>query len=75
MGLHDSFVDLGGDSLSAVAIFAGIEQAFGVAFPLATLFRVPTVAGLADALEHATRRSPAPGTVHDRHDGGESHLR
>ena len=65
VGIFDDFIELGGDSLSAVEIFVKIEQTFNVEFPLALLFQVPTVAGLASQLERAlttpaTVAAPAP---------------
>jgi natural product biosynthesis luciferase-like monooxygenase protein len=55
VGVFDNFIELGGDSLSAVEIFVRIKQTFQVEFPLAMFFQVPTVAGLAQELERATR--------------------
>ena len=55
VGIFDNFIELGGDSLSAVGIFVRIEQTFKVEFPLATFFKVPTVAGLAQELERAMK--------------------
>lgn len=45
-----NFFDLGGQSLSAVALFASIEKEFGKKLPLATLFTSPTIEALAVAL-------------------------
>jgi len=53
VGVFDNFLELGGDSLSAVEIFVKIEQAFNVEVPLVTFFKFPTVAGLAEELDRA----------------------
>ena len=54
LGVNDDFIELGGDSLSAVAIFLRIEEEFAVEFPLHVFFQVPTIAGLAAELERIT---------------------
>ena len=41
ISIHDSFVDLGGDSLSAAAVAARIEKAFNRPLPVADLVRSP----------------------------------
>jgi natural product biosynthesis luciferase-like monooxygenase protein len=51
VGIHDSFFELGGHSLSTVQITFRIRREFNVEFPLQTLLRVPTIAGLAKELE------------------------
>ena len=43
VGIHDSFFELGGNSLLAVQLFTQIEQEFGERLPLATLFQADTV--------------------------------
>ena len=53
VGIFDNFIELGGDSLSAVEIFVKIERTFKVQFPLVMFFQTPTVADLAQELEHA----------------------
>jgi len=50
VGRHDSFHDLGGDSLRATQIAARIQQAWGAALPVSAIFAAPTVAGLAGLL-------------------------
>lgn len=46
-----NFFELGGQSLSAVSLFAKIEKEFGKKLPLATLFTSPTIEALALALQ------------------------
>jgi glutamate-1-semialdehyde aminotransferase/thioesterase domain-containing protein/acyl carrier protein len=56
-----NFFELGGQSLSAVSLFAKIEQEFGKKLPLATLFRSPTIEALAIALQgEEDRKSWSP---------------
>src|SRR5262245_21906106 len=69
IGIHDSFYDLGGDSLRATQIAARSQEVCGVELPLKTFFDAPTIAGLAShlaagravwAAPPATARSGAP---------------
>ncbi|MCU1277796.1 MAG: tycC2 [bacterium] len=60
VGIHDSFFDAGGDSLSAMRLTVEIERETGKEFPLAMLFDKPTVAQLATDL----RRRSAAGANH-----------
>ncbi|QEV21832.1 amino acid adenylation domain-containing protein [Streptomyces alboniger] len=55
LGAHDSFFDLGGHSLLAFRLLGLLRSRFGARFGIDTLFRVPTVAGLAALLD-----GPAP---------------
>jgi thioesterase domain-containing protein/acyl carrier protein len=52
VNVHDNFFDLGGDSLSVVCLFASIEQEFGVRLPAMTILQAPTVARLAEYIQH-----------------------
>jgi natural product biosynthesis luciferase-like monooxygenase protein len=51
VGVHDNFFELGGHSLSTVQITFRIRREFNVEFPLQTLLRIPTIAGLAREIE------------------------
>ena len=50
-GVHDNFFELGGHSLSTVQITFRIRREFNVEFPLQTILKIPTIAGLARAIE------------------------
>src|SRR5690606_26009200 len=60
MGINDDFIDLGGNSLMAVRLFARIEREFGVRLPLTTFFSAATIAHLANLL-----RQPIPDSLSD----------
>ncbi len=59
IGIHDNFFDLGGHSLLSAQLFAAIDKQLNKHLPLATLFRAPTIAELAECLvtETADTRS------------------
>lgn len=52
IGVHQSFFELGGDSLMAVRLFLYIEQGFGVRLPLTSLVNAKTVAQLSELIDH-----------------------
>jgi amino acid adenylation domain-containing protein len=49
VGMTDTFLDLGGDSLGAVQAVVGLQDAFGVQVPLDAFFDRSTVAALVDS--------------------------
>jgi acyl carrier protein len=53
IGIHDSFFELGGQSLVGVQLLSRIRQIWGVELPLRALFASPTIATLALAIEEA----------------------
>ena len=59
IGPEDNFFDLGGDSLSAVALFLEIEKLCGRQLPSVMIYNAPTISALATELEAAST-SPFP---------------
>ncbi len=60
VGLDDDFFEMGGDSLGAVELLAGIAERFSVDLPASTLLEAPTVAQLAMRLSHRRPRDASP---------------
>ena len=50
VGIHDSFLELGGNSLMATDLAYRVRALFGRSLPLQDFFAAPTVAGLAELL-------------------------
>ena len=50
IGIHDDFIDLGGDSLLAHQVISRVLTTFQVTLPVPTLFGSPTVADMATAI-------------------------
>ncbi|HTU27147.1 MAG TPA: amino acid adenylation domain-containing protein, partial [Pirellulales bacterium] len=50
IGIRDTFLELGGDSLSAVGVFARVEREFRRSLPPASLLERPTIEQLAELL-------------------------
>jgi amino acid adenylation domain-containing protein len=53
VGIHDSFFDLGGNSLLAAQVISRLRSAVGLDVPLRHFFEAPTLQGLAVALVQA----------------------
>jgi len=53
VGVHDGFLELGGNSIMAILLAARARKAFGVPLAVDTLLQAQTVAGLAGSIEMA----------------------
>ena len=51
VGPNDDFFDLGGDSLTGVALLLRVKETFGVELQLASLFEQSTITGLAQVID------------------------
>ncbi|AKT42433.1 glycine adenylase [Chondromyces crocatus] len=60
IGVHDSFLDLGGHSLTAIQLLSRVRERFGEHISLKSLFENPTVAGLSS---HITAHRAAHGDL------------
>jgi amino acid adenylation domain-containing protein len=60
VGVTDNFFDLGGHSLMAARLIAQIHNATGKQIPLSSIFRAPTVEGLARVLASEQVAKPDP---------------
>ncbi|HJT57683.1 MAG TPA: amino acid adenylation domain-containing protein [Ktedonobacteraceae bacterium] len=57
VSVHDNFFEAGGHSLLITQIVARIRDAFQVDLPLRILFKAPTIAGIAEAIEKMRARN------------------
>ncbi|HEY6186084.1 MAG TPA: amino acid adenylation domain-containing protein [Pyrinomonadaceae bacterium] len=53
IGVNDNFFDLGGHSLLATQLISRVRESFEVDLPLGSIFKSPTIAGLARQVEAA----------------------
>jgi acyl carrier protein len=64
IGVDDDFFELGGHSLKATHIVFGIQAELGLSVTLTDIFRSPSIAGLARALEaRQAAAAPPPGDL------------
>ena len=55
VGVEDDFFDLGGHSLLATQLVSRVRRIFGVALPLQSIFKNPTLAAFAESIESQGR--------------------
>ena len=61
IGIHDAFLDLGGDSLAATQVVTRVRDRFGLDISIAMLWQAPTVASMASLVsEHLRSHTGAP---------------
>ncbi|RKH59256.1 non-ribosomal peptide synthetase, partial [Corallococcus llansteffanensis] len=60
VGVHDDFFALGGHSLLATQLLSRLRAAFQFELPLRAIFKTPTLAALASAIDEAQGRSAGP---------------
>jgi amino acid adenylation domain-containing protein len=58
IGIHENFFEIGGDSLSAVKLFAMIKKQFEKTLPLAILYTESTIEQLSKRIENHKTQSP-----------------
>jgi amino acid adenylation domain-containing protein len=60
VGIYDNFFDMGGNSVLSIQTVARISKVFNITFTLKDLFRMPTIAELAQRVEVLTQSSKNP---------------
>ncbi|MEW2353366.1 amino acid adenylation domain-containing protein [Spirillospora sp. NPDC029432] len=63
VGVHDDFIEIGGDSLLAVRLATRLNERFGLELPARVVFDAPTVARLAILIADSGAGRRLPGTA------------
>jgi len=56
VGAHSNFIDLGGDSITAMRVADGLEARFGARITFGRILAATTLAGVAGVVDELTRR-------------------
>lgn len=54
IGIEDSFLEIGGNSIKAIQLISRIRKEFNTSFDVITLYECPTIAGIKEQIENAT---------------------
>ncbi|MBE9069516.1 amino acid adenylation domain-containing protein, partial [Leptolyngbya cf. ectocarpi LEGE 11479] len=74
VGIHDSFFDLGGDSLGLMQLHHRLQTELKTSFELMDLFRYPTVHDFAEFLGVQAEAAPKPANAPQQRQQGKSRL-
>lgn len=69
VGVHDGFLDLGGDSLATVELLLAIEETFHIALEISAFLAQPTIESLATIINQQRDYRPATALVTLKADG------
>ena len=61
IGIHDNFFEVGGHSLLVVQLISRVRSGFQVDLPVRTIFELPTIAELGDAIAGAQKNEATSG--------------
>ena len=73
VGVHDAFLDLGGNSLLAIRVVARVLDQWQVPLSPRALFDAPTVERMAEAILVAGLQNDGAGALDQTLDGPEAH--
>jgi acyl carrier protein len=63
IGIHDSFLELGGDSLIAIKLISRIRESLGIKLTVRSFYEKPTVAALSESIETVRWAALGPNAI------------